>query len=103
MLNFNLYVRPQTAKRLKKALEYARDEETFAQNFIAYQVTELRRAILNIRSDMKGLEEKYKITSASFYRRFNQGKMEDSEDFILWAGMCEMLESNKARLRGLEG
>lgn len=102
MLNFNLYVRPQTAKRLKKALEFARDEDAFAQKFIAYQIAELRRAILNIRSDMKALEEKYQMSSASFYKRFQQGKMEDNEDFLLWAGLYEMWKNNKARLRGLE-
>ena len=103
MLNFNLNVRPQTAKRLKKALEYSRDEETFAQSFIAYQIAELRRAILNLRLEMKTFEEKYKMSSASFYKKFDQGKMDDSEDFILWAGVYEMLEKNQARLRGLEG
>ncbi len=103
MLNFNLNVRPQTAKRLKKALEYSRDEETFARSFIAFQIAELRRAILNLRLELKAFEEKYKMSSARFYRKFNQGRMDDSEDFILWAGMCEMLEKNEARLQGLEG
>ena len=103
MLNFNLNVQPKTAKRLKKALEYSRDEETFAQSFIAYQIAELRRAILNLRLEVKSFEEKYKMPSASFFKKFNQGQMDDSEDFILWAGVCEMLEKNEARLRGLEG
>ncbi len=103
MLNFNLNVRPKTAKRLKKVLEFSPDEETFAQNVIAYQIAEFRRAILNLRLDMKNYEEKYKMSSASFYNKFNQGRMEDSEDFLLWAGMCEMLEKNKTRLQGLEG
>jgi hypothetical protein len=103
MLNFNLNIRPKTAKRLKKVLEYSRDEEAFAQSFIAYQIAELRRAILNLRLELKNLEEKYKMPSASFYKKFNQGKMDDSEDFILWSGMCEMLEKNETRLRGLEG
>lgn len=103
MLNFNLNVRPQTAKRLKKALEYSRDEETFARSFIAYQIAELRRAILNLRLEMKTFEEKYKMSSAAFHKKFDQGKMDDNEDFILWAGLYEMLEKNQARLRGLEG
>jgi len=103
MLNFNLTVRPQTAKRLKKVLEYSRDEETFAQSFIAYQIGELRRAILNLRLELRTFEDKYEMSSARFYKKFGQGKMDDSEDFILWAGMCEMLEKNEARLRELEG
>jgi hypothetical protein len=103
MLNFNLNVHPKAAKRLKKVLEYSRDEEAFAQSFISYQIAEIRRAILNLRLELKSFEEKYKMPSASFYKKFNQGKMDDSEDFILWAGMCEMLEKNESRLQGLEG
>ena len=30
ILHLNLNVRPKTAKRLRKALEFSRDEETFA-------------------------------------------------------------------------
>jgi len=103
MLSFNLNVRPQTAKRLKKVLEFARDEETFAQNIIAYQVAEIKRALLNLRMDMKAFEEKYQLSNADFYKKFRRGEMEDSEDFILWAGMCELLAKNETRLQGLEG
>ena len=103
MLNFNLNVRPKTAKRLKKVLEYSRDEDAFAQSFIAYQIAELRRAILNLRLEIGAFEEKYSMPSAKFHRKFDQGEMEDSEDFILWAGACEMLAKNEAHLRELEG
>ncbi|MFH1907435.1 MAG: hypothetical protein ABIL11_08675 [Chloroflexota bacterium] len=103
MLSFNLNVQPQTAKRLKKVLEFTGNEEAFAQNIIAYQIAEIRRAILNLRLDLKTFEEKYKMSSADFYEKYSGGRMDDSEDFILWAGMCEMLEKNETRLRGLEG
>ena len=53
MLHLNLNIQPKTAKRLKKILEFARDEETFAQNIITYQIVELKRGILNIKLDMK--------------------------------------------------
>ena len=103
MLNFNLNVRPQTAKRLKKVLEYSRDEEAFAQSFIAYQIAELRRAILNLRLEVKAFEEKYKRPSAAFHKKFDQGKIDDTEDFIIWAGAYELLVKNETRLQGLEG
>ena len=67
------------------------------------RIAELRRTILNLRLEVKVFEEKYKMSSAAFHTKFDQGKMDDSEDFILWAGAYEMLEKNKARLKGLEG
>lgn len=103
MLSFNSNVQPQTAKRLKKVLEFTGNEEAFAQNIIAYQIAEIRRAILNLRLDLKTFEEKYEMYSADFYEKYSGGQMDDSEDFILWAGMCEMLGKNETRLQGLEG
>jgi hypothetical protein len=103
MLNLHLNVNAKTAKRLKKVLEYSRDEETFAQNVIAYQLAELRRAILNLKLDMQVFEEKYRLSSRDFYEKFSRGEMGDDEDFITWAGLVEMLTENEKRLGELEG
>ncbi len=103
MLHLNLNVRPKTAKRLKRVLEYSRNEEAFAQNVIAYQVAELKRAILNLRVELKTFEEKYRLTSADFYKKFGAGKLDDREDYLTWAGLWEMLTKNEKELRGLEG
>ena len=103
MLNLNLNLRPGTAKRLKKVLEQTRDEEAFAQNVIAYQVAELKRAQLNLRLDLKAFEEKYNMSSREFNEKYNQGTMGDDEDYMIWAGLVEMLENNEKRLHGLEG
>ncbi|MCX6067930.1 MAG: hypothetical protein NT121_19605 [Chloroflexi bacterium] len=103
MLNLHLNVDPKTARRLKKVLEYSRDEETFAQNVIAYQLAELRRGSLNLRLDLQAFEQKYKLSSHDFYQKFSQGEMGDDEEVITWAGLVEMLDENEKRLRGLEG
>lgn len=84
-------------------MEYSRDEETFAQNIIAYQVAELKRGILNLKLDTKEYEKKYGMSSAVFYEKFQQGQMDDSEETLMWAGLCEMLEKNEKQLLGLEG
>lgn len=103
MLHLNLNLRPQTARRLKKVLEYARDEEMFAQNIIAYQVSEIKRALLNIHLDLQVLEEKHNMSSQDFYARFERGELGDSEEYMTWAGLVELLNNNEKRLQGLEG
>jgi len=103
MLNLNLKIRSKTAKRLKQVLEYSRDEETFAQNIIAYQVAELKRGILNLKLDLKSYETKYRMSSESFYKRFSRGKIDDRHDYIQWAGLYEMLNKNEKQLQGLKG
>lgn len=52
MLDFQLNIKPNTAKRLKKIIESYSDQETFAQNVIDYQLSELKRGILNLQLDL---------------------------------------------------
>ena len=99
MLNLQLKLRPETEQRLKRILGYTHDQEMFAQNIIAYQIAELKRGNLNIRPDLKQFEEKYQMNTDAFYRQFEQGKLEDSEDYMIWAGLYEMLEKNATRLQ----
>ncbi|PIE32068.1 hypothetical protein CSA56_16505 [candidate division KSB3 bacterium] len=101
MLNLELHIQPQTEQRLKAILASTPDEETFAQNIIAYQVAELRKGALNIRLDLKQFEEKYHQSTEEFYQQFEQGQTDDSEDTMLWAGLYEMLQDNEHRLEAL--
>jgi len=102
MLDLHLEVESQTAQRLRKILEFYPDQETFAQNIIAYQVAELKKGILNLQLDLKEFEEKYRLSTEDFYRQFTEGNTDDREDYILWAGLYEMLRENEQRLEGLE-
>jgi len=98
MFNLQLHVHPQTEQRLRAILAQTEDEEAFAQNIIAYQIAELQKGLMNIRLDLKQFEEKYKLSSADFYQQYTQGKTDDSEDAMLWAGLYEMLRDNESRL-----
>lgn len=100
-MNIKLHIHPETEKKLKKILTYAQDEELFAQNIIDYQISELQRGIVNIRIDLKEFEEKYQISSEEFYQQFSTGISGDDEDFIVWAGIYEMLRENEMKLSEL--
>ncbi len=102
MLDLRLEVKPQTAQRLRKVLELFPDQETFAQNIIAYQIAEIKKAILNLRLDLKEYEAKYHRSSVDFYQAFSRGNADDREDYILWAGLYEMLSENERRLAALQ-
>ena len=102
MLNLNLNIEPRTEEQLKKILDYTDDQEKFAQNIIAWQIAELKKGILNIRLDIRQFEDRYNMTTEDFYHRFEQGSADDTEDFIMWSGLYEMLCENERRLKGLE-
>ncbi len=101
MLNLQLDIQADTAHRLKKILSTLQDQEAFAQNIIDYQVSELRKGLLNLRLDLKQFEETYQITSQEFYSRFEAGVYDDQEDYMVWAGLYEMFCDDEKRLQEL--
>jgi hypothetical protein len=60
---------------------------------------ESKLGILNLRLDLKKLEEQYQMSSEVFYGQFEQGVVGDSEDYMLWAGLYEMLRDNLQQLQ----
>ncbi len=102
MLDLHLNVHPETAHRLLKVLELYPDQERFAQNIIDYQITELKRGIFNLQLDLKAFEKQYQTTTQDFYQQFSDGKTDDREDYVLWAGLYEMWHKNQKQLQGLE-
>lgn len=96
-----LQLQTQTEKRLKQILAQYNDLELFAQNIIAYQISELKKAMLNIQLDLRQFEQKYQQSSETFYQQFMDGKLDDTEDFIVWAGIYEMLLDNKHQLEAI--
>ncbi|WP_271255149.1 hypothetical protein [Pseudanabaena sp. Chao 1811] len=101
MLDFQLSVQPQTERRLKKILSQVQNTEAFALNIIAYQVSELQKGILNLRLELDDFERKYNMTSAEFHQSFSDGRLEDEADFMIWAGLYEMLCQNQVQLSEL--
>jgi len=102
MVNIQLQLQPQTEERLRKILAQYHNQEVFAQNIIAYQITELKRAILNIRLDLQQFEQKYQLETEEFYQQFQTGSLEDTEDFMIWAGIYEMFQENNRKLEELQ-
>ena len=102
MVNIQLQLQPQTEERLGRILALYHNQEMFAQNIIAYQITELKRALLNIRLDLQQFEQKYQLTTEEFYQQFKTGSFEDTEDFMIWAGIYEMFQKNTHNLKELQ-
>lgn len=62
-------------------------------------VEELQESILNIKSDLEKYEEQYQQSSDEFYKRFSAAELDDREDYMIWAGLYEILQDNKKKLR----
>ena len=101
MLQLQLDLQPRTAQRLEKLLRAIPDQERFAENLLAYQVAEFQKSLLNLRLDLQQFEETYHLPTDEFYREFQAGIRDDREDYMVWAGLYELLCENEQRLRDL--
>lgn len=52
--------------------------------------------------DLREFEQRYGLTSAEFYRRFENGEMGDLADYFEWASLYELYEDLQAKIRRLE-
>jgi transcriptional regulator of heat shock response len=102
MLNLQLHLQPETEHRLQQIFRWMPDEEIFAQHLIAYQLAELKKAQWNLQLDLRQLENRYQMTTDEFYQQFQTGQLADSEDFLVWAGLVEMLAQTEKHWRELQ-
>ncbi|MGE0086707.1 MAG: hypothetical protein AB7S75_20065 [Desulfococcaceae bacterium] len=102
MLTLHLNIKPETEMRLKKILEYTRDEEAFVRKIIAAQIAELKNGIFQIQVQLRQFEERYSMTSNEFFRQYKRCVFADKEDFRRWAQTYEMLLENEKRLQSLK-
>lgn len=62
-----------------------------------------RKYILKIKKALRGFEEKYKIPTEEFLKRYNGGELPGSErDYTAWFETCEALKKWEERLREFE-
>jgi len=98
----NLDLSSKTEIKFKKILDQYPNSEVFAQNIIDFQTSELKKGMINIQIDLQDFEKKYKLSTQEFYKKHQSGQMDDDEDYMIWAGIYEMLLLNQKRLNELE-
>ncbi len=51
-----------------------------------------KAGVEGLRQQLRDFEARYSMTTADFYARFVRGEMGDQRDFIVWAGLHELLQ-----------
>jgi hypothetical protein len=94
-------LQPNIAARLEKYVKLFGSKDIMFSKFIDFHINRIKREIAQMQIDLNAFEQKYTMSSESFYRNFSAGQNEDSSDFILWAGIYEMQQSCKQKLKEL--
>lgn len=64
--------------------------DTTVNKLLHYEEQKFGRDLEGIRRKVRRFEKKYKMDSTSFYRKFNDGRMGDSMDYMEWHALCDM-------------
>ena len=94
-------VQPETIRRLKIIAGHYPSQEAFVQYMIDYGINNLKRSNFEMRLDLQKYEERYNMTSETFYTKFINGEVDDREDFMIWSGLYEFILENEAKLKEL--
>jgi len=101
MQNLNLKLKPKIGKKLISILKRYSNKEKFFDDVIKYEISELKKGIVNIEIELKKYEKKYNFSTEEFYQKFKKGESGDNDDFMIWSGIYEMQLRNKSKLEEL--
>ena len=96
-----LDISPGLAKKINQYLKNVEDKEKVFETFFEYFKTKIKREISEMQVDIEEFEKKHNMSSEDFYKRFENGELEDNNDFILWSGIIEMQKRSIEKLNQL--
>ncbi len=70
---------------------------------IALEQARVRNELSDLTAHLEAFEERYKMSSEEFYRRYEDGELGDAADFMEWSSFCDMAQSARAHLNRLTG
>ncbi|MCF8359510.1 MAG: hypothetical protein K9H26_12170 [Prolixibacteraceae bacterium] len=101
MSQITLDIDSETAKKLNKYIKSFGSKDLLFQKFIEFHKKKLKKEIARMQIDLNEFEQKYKISSQEFYKKFETGDYSDDRDYIIWAGLYEMNKESIDKLNQL--
>ncbi len=98
-----------TADRLEQLADLYRQgqvSETVTKTLnklFGYEAENCRTRLRQLENDLSVFEKQYGMSSDVFYRRFREGRTDDSMDFIEWASVVQMYRRLRQRFALLTG
>ena len=88
-------------RKLARLYQQQQASETMTRTLdklLHYEAEFSQEQLSQLQSDMRQFEEKYGLSSAEFYQRFQAGETDDRMDYVEWAAMAQMAQNLEARL-----
>lgn len=75
---------------------------TVVKNSLDREMEIVTRALEKTKNRLKEYEDRYGVASQDFYSRMEQGKLDDRDDYVDWAGEYEIFLSLTQELKALQ-
>lgn len=102
MQQITLSLDSDLAAKLKQLTTLFGSEDILFRNFVDFYRNKIRQSISAIQVDLEEFEQKHGRTSKVFYAAYENGKSDDSEDSMIWAGLYERKLEQERRLKLLK-
>ncbi len=80
-------------------VDISEDVAPVIKDSIYREIILLESKINLARSEIKQFEEKYHLTSSEFQKKFDNGELEDSQDYFEWWGLIKGLKTLEKSLK----
>ena len=70
---------------------------------IALEQDRVRNELSNLTAHLETFQDRYKMSSDEFYRRYEDGELGDAADFMEWSSFYDMAQSIQQHLNRLTG
>lgn len=101
MSQITITLSPSIAERFRRFMS-AFGNDGAVERFLSYEEKRLRQEVAGLRADLAEMEQRHGMDSDSFYARFSAGQLGDDRDFMLWAGLVELLRDSENQLRDIQ-
>ena len=88
-----LYQQGQPSELMERTLD----------KMLSYEADTCRAQLAELETDLAEFEQRYSLSSAEFYRRFQAGETDGRMDYVEWASLVQMADTLRARLHLLTG
>jgi len=88
-----LYQQGQASELMEQTLD----------KLLAHEADISHAQLRQLQADLAEFEQRYGLSSAEFYRRFQAGQTDDRMDYVEWASLVQMHDNLEQRLHLLTG
>ena len=100
MTKITIELNNDLAQKVEQLVDfYGESKNALFENFIKNHQDKIRLKIEKVDKDLNNYEEKYAMSSENFYTKFEKGEVEDSHDFMIWAGIYEIKLNSENELK----